>query len=323
MSQGKDASPRNISFDSPVALFSGQGAQAANMGKELAEADADAMRRWEFAEKTSGLPLREIYWSGDDAAMSETAALQPALTVANLNAWSVWSRLSGATPFASAGHSLGEFAALAAAGVLSPESAIEIVSLRGRLMARADPAGKGAMAAIVRLDERQVAEIAAKAAAESGETIVCANYNTPTQTVVSGRKKAVDIACQMAKANKGRAVPLKVSGAFHSPLMDDANRELAPALEKAEWAEPKFPVYCGIDGAPVASAAAAKKNMLDQMISPVRWVTLIRNIYLAGGRAWLEIGPKNVLGKMVDPDLAEITDEKQDIGLLDSSGKIA
>lgn len=292
--------------DRPAVLFSGQGAQSPGMGRDLAEADTDAMACWKDAEKISGLPLREIYWEGDEDAMNDTRALQPALTVANLNLWRAFSDRNAVKPVAAAGHSLGEFAALAAAGVLSPKSVLEITSLRGRLMAEADPEKRGAMAAIVKLDEPAVAQIVDEAGKESGSLIVPANYNTPTQIVVSGTREAVKLACEKAKARKGRAIELKVSGAFHSPLMEDANRELAPLLEKTEWKNPRFPVYCNVDARPVTSGEGAKKNILLQMLSPVYWVNLIRNLYLAGVRWWMEISPRAVLGKMVGPSLAGI-----------------
>ncbi len=166
------------------------------MGRDLAEASPEAMDLWKLAERVSGLPLREIYWDGDEAAMSDTRALQPALTVVNCN---LWREMAGrVSPRGAAGHSLGEFSALAAAGVLTPESVLEITALRGRLMAEADPQSKGGMAALLKLDEARVAEIVAEAAAESGELLLTANYNTPAQLVVSGAKNAVALACQKA-----------------------------------------------------------------------------------------------------------------------------
>lgn len=306
----------------PALIFAGQGSQVPGMGRDLAEASVDAMAYWKQAERISGLPLREIYWEGDEAAMSDTRALQPALTVVNCNLWRALSERLGAslTPFAAAGHSLGEFSALAAAGVLSPKSVLEITSLRGRLMAEADPEGKGGMAAIVKLDMDAVADIVEAAAAESGALLVAANRNTPQQTVVSGVREAVALAVQMAKERKGRGVELKVSGAFHSPMMAEANRELAPLLEKAAWNAPRFPVYCNVDGKPVYDGESARKSLLRQMVTPVFWVDLLRNLYLAGVRWWMEISPKAVLGKMVGPSMAGIAaqDENFRVDLIDS-----
>lgn len=294
-------------LDSPAIMFSGQGSQTAGMGRDIAEADRDAMNFWIEAEKISGLPLREIYWEGEDEARNDTRAVQPALTVTNLNIWNSFSKRNpGMIPQGCAGHSLGEFAALAAAGVLTPKAALEITSLRGRLMAEADPEGVGSMAAIVKLDENTVGRIVEEVGAETGELIVPANYNTPAQTIVSGTKKAVDAAIAKARLLKGKGLTLNVSGAFHSPMMEDANRELKPLLEKTDWANPRIPFYSNLDGKQVKSGEAAKKSILRQMISPVFWVNLVRNLYLAGIRWWMEISPRAVLGKMIGPSLAGI-----------------
>lgn len=292
----------------PALLFAGQGSQERGMGRDLAEASTDAMDFWKEAERISGLSLREIYWEGDEAAMSDTRALQPALTVVNCNLWrALTERLGSAfAPCAAAGHSLGEFSALAAAGVLSPRSALEITSLRGRLMAEADPEGRGAMAAILKLDGDAVQSLVEEAAAESGRVILAANYNTPQQTVVSGERDAVALVMSKARERKGRGVELRVSGAFHSPLMAEANRELAPLLEKTAWNTPRFPVFCNVDAKPVHNGEGAKKSLLRQMISPVFWVNILRNLYLAGVRWWMEISPKAVLGRMVGPSLAAL-----------------
>lgn len=300
-------------LDKPAIIFAGQGAQESGMGKDLACADKDAMDLWKFAEKTSSLPLREIYWDGNDADMSATEALQPALTVTNFNLWRAMENRHNLHPAACAGHSLGEFSALAAAKVITPQNAVEITTLRGRLMADADPDGLGSMAAIVKLPSEQVIEIVDSVNNELNETIIAANYNTPVQTVVSGTKNAISLACQKARQLKGRGVELKVSGAFHSPMMNDANRKLVPLLEKIEWKDPKFPVYSNVDGKAKKTADNVKQSILKQMISPVFWVNLIRNLYLAGIRWWMEISPRAVLGKMVGPSLAGIAGQCENL----------
>jgi len=288
-------------------LFPGQGSQVPGMGRAQAEADSEAMQFWKQAERVSGLPLREIYWEGDEAAMSDTRALQPALTVVNLNLWRL---LAGRLkPLGAAGHSLGEFSALAAAGVLSPETVLEITALRGRLMAEADPQGAGGMAALLKLEESSVAEIVDEAAQESGLPLLVANYNTPGQFVISGAREAVAQACQKCKARKGRSMELKVSGAFHSPMMGEANRELGQVLSRAHWHKPRFPVYCNIDGMPAADGEGLKEKCLLQMVSSVRWIETVRRLHADGARCWLELGPKAVLGKMTATCLAGIADE--------------
>ncbi len=280
-------------------LFPGQGSQTPGMGRDVAEARPEAMQLWKRAEAVSGLPLREIFWEGDDDAMSDTRALQPALTVVNLN---LWRELSGrVTARAAAGHSLGEFSALAAAGVLDEESALRIVSLRGRLMAEADPDRRGGMAALLKMTPETVAEIVAEAARETDSLLIVANYNTPGQLVASGSREAVECVCAKAKERKGRGVPLAVSGAFHSPMMEKANKELEPLLRKAVWRKPRFPVYCNVLGEAVTDGESARDMMLRQMTSSVRWIDTMRNEFRDGVRHWLELGPKPLLGKMVAP----------------------
>ncbi|MDR2573502.1 MAG: ACP S-malonyltransferase [Desulfovibrio sp.] len=292
-----------------VLLFPGQGAQQAGMGRDIAEFSTDAMDFWKQAERISRLPLREIYWEGDEAAMSDTRALQPALTVVNLNLWR--EAVARVSPLGAAGHSLGEFSALAAAGVLEPLTVLELTALRGRLMAEADPEGRGGMAALVKLDENRAAEIVAEVIGEIGESLVIANYNTPAQFVVSGGRGAVTLACKKAGEHGGRGLELKVGGAFHSPLMSEAAGEFAPALRKARWMKPRFPVYSNVEGRAAPEGEALKQSMLAQMTSPVRWMESIRGQYADGARHWLELGPKALLGKMVGPCLAGLAGEGQ------------
>jgi len=285
-------------------LFPGQGAQEPGMGRELADASPEAMYIWKQAEQASGLPLRAIYWEGDEAAMADTRALQPALTAASLALWqSLAPRLRAA---AAAGHSLGEYAALAAAGALSADSALELVALRGRLMAEADPDGRGAMCAVVKMEQAAVEELVRDALAESDDMLRIANYNTPAQFVLSGSRAAIERASALARERKGRALPLKVSGAFHSPYMDRAAKELAGALNKARWNKPRFPVYCNALGRAVSSGEGLKEAMLIQMTSSVRWIETIGAQWNDGVRHWLELGPKAVLAKMVEPILAAL-----------------
>lgn len=301
----------------PVLLFAGQGAQEAGMGRDIAESNPAAMELWKKAETASNLPLREIYWEGDETAMSDTRALQPALTVVACNLWNSLAQKSSLQPLAAAGHSLGEFAALAAAGVISPEAAVEITALRGKLMAEADPEQKGAMAAIVKLPAEKILEIVQECRDETAEMLVAANFNTPEQTVVSGTKAAIDLACKKARAFKGRSVPLRVSGAFHSPMMQQANEKLAAIITKIKWRDPAFPVYCNVDAAAALTGGQAREKILSQMVSAVRWVQTIRNLYRAGARWWLEISPRAVLGKMAGSIVADQSEDMR-IDLLNS-----
>ncbi len=288
-------------------LFPGQGAQVAGMGRDVADADPAAMDMWKKAEAVSGLPLREICWEGDEKAMSDTRVLQPALTVVCLSLWQALSR--HVRPAGCAGHSLGEFSALCAGGVLDFETTIRLVSLRGALMADCDPDSRGAMAAVVKLPLEKVEEIVAGTVKETGLVLLVANYNTPGQYVISGDREAVNMAGARAKAVKGRALPLAVSGAFHSPLMQEACEGLAAHMRRAVWHRPVCPVYSNVTATGLTDGESIREAMLVQMTSPVRWIDIMRAQYADGRRAFLEVGPKAVLSKMVDRCLEGVASE--------------
>ncbi|ABB39091.1 (Acyl-carrier-protein) S-malonyltransferase [Oleidesulfovibrio alaskensis G20] len=284
-------------------LFPGQGAQQTGMGRDVAEADKDVMDLWKKAESISGLPLREIYWDGDAQAMADTRNLQPALTVVNI---SLWMQVAGRMqPAAAAGHSLGEYAAVAASGALSAADTIELVSLRGRLMAEADPEGRGTMAAVLKLPLTDVESVVRETAEATGEMILIANYNTPAQFVLSGTAAAIADAAARVKERRGRAMPLAVSGAFHSPMMQQAADELARVMDKRHWNNMKFPVYCNATGLPVQNGDSLRSVMKGQMAGSVRWIETIGNQWNDGVRRWVELGPKNILGKMLQPILTQ------------------
>lgn len=281
-------------------LFPGQGSQEPGMGRDLAEKWSAAMDLWKFAEKESGLPLREIYWDGDLAAMSSTDALQPALTVVNL---SIWLYLKdNLKPAATAGHSLGEFASLGASGILSTEDTIKAVSLRGKLMSQVSNADHG-MAAVLKMNQDDVEAAVEFAISETGRELRIANYNSPAQYVISGEKPALEAAGTVIKEKKGRAVPLPVSGAFHSPLIQEAADEFSTYLQKLNWNTPAFPVYFNVTAGPESAPAEIKKIMSSQMTSSVRWIEIISNQYEAGARTFLELGPKGVLTKLLAANL--------------------
>lgn len=287
-------------------LFPGQGSQEKGMGRDVAEAQADALELWKFAEKESGLPLREVYWDGEAEDMAATRALQPALTVVNLSLWQACA--SKYSPEATAGHSLGEFASLAASGVLSTQDTIKAVVLRGRLMSEAGGEGHG-MAAVLKMEQDAVVEAVDTAISETGKELRIANYNTPTQFVISGEKEAIDATGPLIKQNKGRLIPLAVSGAFHSPLIQEAADEFAVFLETLEWNSPKFPVFFNATGKTEQDPNAIRELMKRQMTSSVLWVQTLSGMWDAGIRSFTEVGPKGVLFKMLKPNFKSRTEE--------------
>lgn len=287
-------------------LFPGQGSQELNMGRDVAEAQSAAMDLWLLAEKCSGLKLREIYWGALDAApapeMSDTRALQPALTVVNVSLWlAAKGKAQAMSVVGAAGHSLGEFAALCAAGVLSVEDVVKAVCERGKLMADAGspsgPSGHG-MAAVVKLPLETVEAIVAKAAGQSGAFLRIANHNSPAQFVISGEKPALDAASALVKEAKGRAVPLAVSGAFHSPLMSEPANAFAKVLDSLAWRPAAFPVYMNVTGQAETDPGVLKALLTAQMTSSVLWTVTMRGLYAAGARRFVELGPKSVLAKL-------------------------
>ncbi len=286
-------------------LFPGQGSQASGMGRRLAEADNDIMALWKTAERISGIPLREIYWeSNDNVLMADTRNLQPAITVVNFALWmSVMKKLE---PACAAGHSLGEFSALAAAGVLSFERIIELVSLRGRLMADVDPEKVGIMYAMIRLTQGQVEAVVKEVSEKTGKLVRIANKNTPLQFVISGHRDAVEEAVEKLRNEYPRAkgIPLAVSGAFHTSMMAQASAEFSRYIDKLEWHDARFPVYMNINGEPLRDAEQLRVAVRRQMTSMVCWIDVISNQWRDGVRRWVEFGPQGVLTRMVRPILA-------------------
>ena len=297
---GRAGQHRRDSMSHPPSsvLFPGQGSQAAGMGRHLAEASEDAMSLWKKAEQYSGVPLREIFWeSNDHALMSETRNAQPAITVVNLALYHYV--LNKINPICTAGHSLGEFSALAAAGVLTMDEVLRAVSLRGRLMSEADPEQVGTMFAIMRLSREQVEKICHDVSEKTGKLVKVANHNTPGQYAVSGHKDAVDEVAEEARALKGKAIPLAVSGAFHTPMMAGASAEFAVFLDTLEWRDPRYPVYLDSIGNMAESGEKIHQIMRRQMTSPVFWTDIITKQWENGVRHWVEFGPQGVLTRMM------------------------
>jgi [acyl-carrier-protein] S-malonyltransferase len=282
-----------------VLLFPGQGSQKAGMGKDLAAAFPAASAVFEQADATLGFPLALLCFEGPDDELMATRNAQPALLT---HGAAVWAAVAGRVrPFvrAAAGHSLGEFTAYHAAGAFAFPDALRLVRRRGELMFESGAKRPGAMAAILGLSEANV-EAACARALEEGD-VVPANYNTPEQLVISGEVAAVERAMAIAKElGAKRAIRLNVSGAFHSPLMEEAAEGLKVALDAAPIAATDFPVYSNVSAYPSAGSGDAKKLLLRQLTSPVRWTDLVRHIAEEIPDAlYVEMGPGAVLSTLV------------------------
>ncbi len=288
-----------MSVDGVVLLLPGQGSQKAGMGADLASSHAAAREVFEAGDHALGFPLSTLCFEGPDEELTRTQNAQPALLAHAAAAWSAVSHVLRTHVRAAAGHSLGEFTAYHTAGALSLEDALRLVRRRGELMARSGEERPGAMAAILGLDEAAV-EAVCRAAEDAG-VVVPANYNAPDQLVVSGEVAGVERAMALAKeAGAKRAIRLKVSGAFHSPLMSVAADGLRDALANADFGTPAFPIYANVTAEPVAEGGRARLLLLEQLSAPVRWTSVVRALASAFPAAlFVELGPGSVLANLV------------------------
>jgi [acyl-carrier-protein] S-malonyltransferase len=282
-----------------VLLFPGQGSQKPGMGKDLAAAFPSAATIFQQADETLGFALSQLCFDGPDDELVATRNAQPALLTHGAAVWATVADRVRPHVRAAAGHSLGEFTAYHSAGSFAFPDALRLVRRRGELMFESGAKRPGAMAAILGLSEANV-EAACTRALEVGD-VVPANYNTPEQLVISGEIAAVECAMVIAKElGAKRAIRLNVSGAFHSPLMEEAAAGLKVALDAAPIAASDFPVYSNVSSYPSAGSADAKKLLLRQLTSPVRWTDLVRHIAEDIPNAlYVEIGPGSVLSTMV------------------------
>jgi len=282
-------------------VFPGQGAQKVGMGREWAERSAAARRTFEEADEALGEPLSRLCWEGPEEELGLTANTQPAILTASLAALRGLGEEEGLelTAAAVAGHSLGEYSALVAAGALDFADAVRLVRRRGELMQRAVPPGVGAMAAILAMSAEEVAAVVADVAADAadGEVVTVANYNAPGQTVIAGHAAPVARACELARERGAKkATLLDVSAPFHSPLMAPARAGMEPHLAATALGDPRVPVVVNVDARPVTTAAAARDALMRQIDGPVRWVESVEHMERALGIGlFLEIGPGTVL----------------------------
>ncbi|MBK9691521.1 MAG: ACP S-malonyltransferase [Gemmatimonadetes bacterium] len=278
----------------------GQGAQRVGMGKDLAERFPEARDTFARIDDALGVALSRIMWEGPEAELTLTHNTQPAILAHSAAVWAVVGERLGPTLRAAAGHSLGEYSAYVAAGALDAASAARLVRRRGELMYEAGTRRPGAMAAVLGLDTAQV-EAACAEASTGAEVAVAANLNAPDQTVLSGDPAAVERAGAGCKARGAkRVIGLKVSGAFHSPLMEPAVAGLAEALAGATFADPMVPIVANASAEPVATAARARALLAAQLTAPVRWVGCMQQAaVLAPGATFVEVGPGNVLAGLL------------------------
>lgn len=278
-------------------LCPGQGAQRVGMGKDLAEAFPEARRVFEVVDEALGLGLSRVMWEGPEDQLTRTDIAQPAILAHSAAVWAVVGPRLRAQVAAAAGHSLGEYSAYVAAGSLTAADGARLVRRRGELMHEAGTVRPGAMAAVLGLETEKVAAVCRDASGADG-VVVAANLNAPDQTVISGDPAAVTRAGNRLKAaGAKRVVPLKVSGAFHSPLMGPAATGLEAELGRVSMAPPAFPVVATASAEPVREVAAAKRMLAEQLTAPVRWVECVGALAAAaaGSPRFVEIGPGNVL----------------------------
>lgn len=275
-------------------IFPGQGAQFTGMGKELFDQSASAREYFEMADRILNFSITNTMFTGSEDDLRQTKVTQPAIFLHSV----ILAKVMGDQfrPDMVAGHSLGEFSALVANNTLSFEDGLKLVYARAMAMQKACEAEPSTMAAILGLDDRKVEEVLAGIS----EIVVPANYNSPGQLVISGSMKGIEIACEKLKeAGAKRALPLKVGGAFHSPLMEPARVELAEAINRTTFNKPICPIYQNVNAKAVSDPEEIKKNLILQLTSPVRWTQIVENMIADGAKSFTEVGPGNVLQGLV------------------------
>ena len=279
-------------------VFPGQGAQFSGMGKDLYETSELAKELFEKANTILGYRITDIMFEGTAEELKQTKVTQPAVFLHSvITAFCLGDAFQ---PAMVAGHSLGEFSALVAAGAISFEDGLKLVYKRAMAMQKACEACPGTMAAIIGLEDEKIEAICAEVTAETGKVVVGANYNCPGQLVISGEREGVETACERLKeAGAKRALVLPVSGAFHSPLMKPAKEELEAAIAATEFKTPKCPVYQNVDGAVHADPEEIKANLIAQLTASVKWTSEVNAMIAAGATEFIECGPGKALQGMI------------------------
>ena len=278
-------------------LFPGQGSQSVGMGKDLFEKHETAKTTFQEIDKIAGRSLSQLCFDGPEDELKRTVNTQPTILAVSLAAWHCYKQAGGPMPDFVAGHSLGEFSALQAAGALPLEACLKLVDKRSRLM---EECPKGAMSAVIGMPAEALEKCCADATAElPGQVVIVANFNTREQLVISGTPEAVALAGSKAKAGGGKVIPLPVGGAFHSPLMKTAAEEFTAELSKWKLSDAVFPVVQNIDAKPAKTGSELQTKLSQQMPSAVRWCATIEFMLAEGVNTFIEIGPGKALAGMV------------------------
>lgn len=279
-------------------VFPGQGAQFSGMGKNLYDSNPKAKELFEKANEILGFRISDILFTGTDEDLKQTKVTQPAVFLHSVIAFLCAE--NPVKPDMVAGHSLGEFSALVANGVLTFEDALRLVFIRATAMQKACEQQPSTMAAVLGLEDAKVEEICAAVSEETGEVVVAANYNCPGQLVISGSIKGIEVACERMKAaGAKRALVLPVGGAFHSPLMAPAREELKAAIEKTTFSTPSCPVYQNVAAKAVSEPATIKQNLIDQLTGAVKWTQSVQAMVADGATNFTEAGPGKVLQGLI------------------------
>ncbi len=281
-------------------VFPGQGSQYPGMGKDLYESNEVAREMFKKADEILGFSISDIMFNGTAEDLKQTKVTQPAIF---LHSVILAKCLPDFNPDMVAGHSLGEFSALVACGTLDFESALKLVSVRAQAMQKACETNPGAMAAVINLASEKIEEVCA----DCNGIVVPANYNSTRQTVISGEQIAVEEACvKMKEAGARRALVLPVGGAFHSPLMEPARKELAEYIETVEFHVPECPIYQNVTASATMNPVEIKTNLLAQLTSPVRWTQTVKNMVTEGALSFVEVGPGTVLQGLISQIASDV-----------------
>lgn len=278
-------------------VFPGQGSQFVGMGSDIYEKNAFAKKLFEQANEILKFRISDLMFNGTEEDLKQTAVTQPAVFLHSVIAYKCADQVR---PDMVAGHSLGEFSALVANGTLSFEDGLALVTVRAREMQKACEANPSTMAAILGLADDRVEEICLAVQHETGEVVVPANYNCPGQIVISGSVRGIEIACERMKAaGAKRALPLPVGGAFHSPLMEPAKKELEAVIERTTFYQPSCHIYQNVVGRAVFNPDEIKNNLVEQLTGPVKWTQTIQSMIADGATKFTEVGPGKVLQGLI------------------------